>query len=922
MEPQTPVPVPVAIMLKTSHARLPAPRLGPPTPWSTEGMDGYDPKVVHVARGVTTHDFGATPVKQTRCTQCNLALNSRSARGVSPCPRCGLFASARHDPWKPQSRPGTWIGWVAGGATIGTAIGIVAIVLQSGAPRGTEQETGTVAPGESVQSNEQKPPIATAAGESTARPRERATPPKGSLADSVRIKLQSEEPIYLSTDGVLGPTLRKAMQEGPEIVERFLSKTTSATESVLNDTKHKDLARANSYLNSWVSDWFMKRFGDAGAPNRLTLELVGAKEGQQIEVTPHAEGALDESASNTEAIYLGTDARSRKVTTPIAGWDFQSTERPGEELRGGAECQRSLHSNISEGMMFLDGTNGSGAWVSGRETDVCDGTSANAEAIANAQIAEERRNVALLLRPGAGRGERDRSITFKVSMLHEAGLSITYACRALPGNGQQGSHTWSYGTDGAEWKAIAGGVVSGFTDEYRAVAVPVFHELDSEPVAYLRCTFSGSADGSAGTCIDNVVFASSDVSRWQVYLLPHWQSRLSEGLMDQVSTIVDVDVRFPADGSACSIPATIVVKPPHVIDRGLPFGAGALSQLAPRHPHLETIERRINDSPAVKQGNARLGGEKNWETAFLWFRQFAELGLVYDSTTFGGAERAQRITPLHEVLAGRKGNCLDLSLLMASALIRHDVNALLFFPKAHAFVGYQDGDRLRGLECTGLDSGHAKMSPAERKELVEWLEPEQRAFYDQLQGERDRQIFLHFAKASRIGDAEIRDMERKAKPHLEEYERTSEEIVSELKKKIERIQQSRQAQVQAVDSEHQERRNAKLEESQARVNQGELSLADANRTLKAVDEQHDSKLREIAEQWQQEDQAAIREAEKQVRAKRDRLVELLQQEALGNGIVSLNSMIEHLHYTPSITNDQLRRFPLPKSRIQESRDSR
>jgi hypothetical protein len=861
-------------------------------------------------------------VKQTRCTQCNFALNGRSARGVSPCPRCGLFASARHDPWKPQSRPGTWIGWVGGGAAIGTAIAIVVILLQSGAPRATEEGPDTVAPGGSMQAKLQAPPIATATGEHTARPRERATPPKGSLADSVKIKLQSEEPIYLSTDGVLGPTLRKAMREGPEIVERFLSETNEATLRVLKGTKHETLADASEFLNDRSNARFINRFDDSGAPNRITLELAGAKEGQHIEVTPHAEGVLDESASKTEAIYLGTDARSRKVTTPIAGWDFQSTERQGEELRGGAECQRSLHSNISEGMMFLDGTNGSGAWVPGRETDACEGTSANAEAIANAQIAEERRDVALLLRPGAGRGERDRSITFKISMLHEAGLSITYACRALPGNGQQGSHTWSYGTDGAEWKAIAGGVVSGFNDEFRAVAVPVFHELDNEPVAYLRCTFSGSADGSAGTCIDNVVFASSDVSRWQVDLLPHWQSRLSEGLMEQVSKTVDVDVRFPADGSACSIPATIVIKPPHVIDLGLPFCAGALSQLAPRHPHLETIERRINDSPAVKQGNARLGGEMKWKTAFLWFQQFAELGLVYDNTAFGGSRGSQRITPLHEVLASRKGNCLDLSSLMASALIRHGVDALMFLPEGHAFVGYEDGDRLRGLECTWIDSMHAKMLPAERQELIEWLEPEQRAFYDQLQGTRDRQSFLHFAKASKMGDEEILDMERKAKPHLEEFDRTCEEIFSELKKKIERIQQSRQAQVQAVDSEHQERRNAKLEESQARVNRGELSLADANRTLKAVDEQHDSKRREIAEQWQQEHQAAIREAEKQVSAKLDRLIELLQQEDLGNGIVSLNSMIEHLHYTPSITEDQLRRFPLPRSRIQESRDSR
>jgi hypothetical protein len=72
----------------------------------------------------------------------------------------------------------------------------------------------------------------------------------------------------------------------------------------------------------------------------------------------------------------------------------------------------------------------------------------------------------------------------------------------------------------------------------------------------------------------------------------------------------------------------------------------------------------------------------------LWWAIISEFNLAYINPPPTFTEKSQRLRTPSEVLAGRRGTCIDLTLLLAACLEYVDIYPVIFLLKDHAFPGY------------------------------------------------------------------------------------------------------------------------------------------------------------------------------------------------------------------------------------------
>ncbi len=128
------------------------------------------------------------------------------------------------------------------------------------------------------------------------------------------------------------------------------------------------------------------------------------------------------------------------------------------------------------------------------------------------------------------------------------------------------------------------------------------------------------------------------------------------------------------------------------------LGTGILPQtlvsfITPNHPAIAELLvktaaelKNITGSSvltAYQKGNVN---EVRAQVAAL-FAALHSLGIIYRSVPASYEEVGQRITMPERVLASKIGNCIELTLLMASALEAMSINSVIVFRKGHAYLG-------------------------------------------------------------------------------------------------------------------------------------------------------------------------------------------------------------------------------------------
>jgi hypothetical protein len=203
------------------------------------------------------------------------------------------------------------------------------------------------------------------------------------------------------------------------------------------------------------------------------------------------------------ALCVAGVARGQSV---IAGWDFQTTTNGGTAAIAAPDTPRVFTANVGSGTLYLDGTNGSSAWVtatSGNELTSFAGSAVNAESGMSTTTTSPACLVPVYPSALTSNG---KSMVFKVSMAGKVGLAITYACQRTSAGFT--THAWSYSSDGVTWNALSTQTITA--SSFALVSLPTTLALDGAANAYLRLTVSGATAASGNNRIDNVVFKASD----------------------------------------------------------------------------------------------------------------------------------------------------------------------------------------------------------------------------------------------------------------------------------------------------------------------------------------------------------------------------------------------------------------------------
>ncbi|MDE6561705.1 MAG: DUF4011 domain-containing protein [Muribaculaceae bacterium] len=127
-------------------------------------------------------------------------------------------------------------------------------------------------------------------------------------------------------------------------------------------------------------------------------------------------------------------------------------------------------------------------------------------------------------------------------------------------------------------------------------------------------------------------------------------------------------------------------------------GTGILPQtivsfITPNNPAIDSlvlksaaILKRISGSSSFKAYQAGNPADVRQQVAAV-FAGIHETGIIYREMAASYEDAGQRITMPDQVIASKIGNCLELTLLMASALEAIGINSLIIFQKGHAYLG-------------------------------------------------------------------------------------------------------------------------------------------------------------------------------------------------------------------------------------------
>ncbi|MDE6548769.1 MAG: DUF4011 domain-containing protein [Muribaculaceae bacterium] len=127
-------------------------------------------------------------------------------------------------------------------------------------------------------------------------------------------------------------------------------------------------------------------------------------------------------------------------------------------------------------------------------------------------------------------------------------------------------------------------------------------------------------------------------------------------------------------------------------------GTGILPQtiasfITPNNPAIDSLTlksaailKSISGSSSFKAYQAGNTADVRQQVAAV-FAGIHETGIIYREMAASYEDAGQRITMPDQVIASKIGNCLELTLLMASVLEAIGINCLIIFQKGHAYLG-------------------------------------------------------------------------------------------------------------------------------------------------------------------------------------------------------------------------------------------
>jgi hypothetical protein len=206
------------------------------------------------------------------------------------------------------------------------------------------------------------------------------------------------------------------------------------------------------------------------------------------------------------ALALGfLNSSPAMAQTLVAGWDFQTTATGGTATAGSPSTPQAYNANVGNGVMYLDGSNGSSNWAQASELNAFTGTAVNASG-GLSSVTTSPAALALV-----GSSANGKSLVFRFSMLGYSDLSISLAAQRTSSGFT--SQVWEYSADGITYSPIgslasgsaAGTLASAFATS-GVLSLPVVSGLNNVANAYVRVTLSGASSSTGNNRIDNIQF--------------------------------------------------------------------------------------------------------------------------------------------------------------------------------------------------------------------------------------------------------------------------------------------------------------------------------------------------------------------------------------------------------------------------------
>jgi|GEM_PF-913588 len=224
-------------------------------------------------------------------------------------------------------------------------------------------------------------------------------------------------------------------------------------------------------------------------------------------ITANQPGDANHNAAPPEAQTLVVNS----VPVLLAGWDFQTTTNGGTAAAT-STAPTVYQANFGSGALYLNGTNGSSAWIAASTSGGSNEITAFSGALINmAEGFSTTTNspAALALLSATSNSANGKSLVFKLVMSGYKNLSISYATRGTSTGFT--THTWSYSTNASQWTDLS--LQSGRTDtNYTAITLPTVTNVNGAANVYLRLTVAGATGSSGNNRLDNVQMTASQVA--------------------------------------------------------------------------------------------------------------------------------------------------------------------------------------------------------------------------------------------------------------------------------------------------------------------------------------------------------------------------------------------------------------------------
>ncbi len=212
----------------------------------------------------------------------------------------------------------------------------------------------------------------------------------------------------------------------------------------------------------------------------------------------------------TIALFAVTAISSSASGALVAAWDFQTTTNGGTAAAGSPATPTSFVANFGAGSLFLDGTNGSSAFVVGgsaTELNAFGGTAINADT--DIGMSTSTSGAAALAVVGSN--ANGKSLVFLLDLSGLQNLSVSFATQRTSTGFT--SQVWETSTDGSNWSnwgsfsagSTAGTLASSFANS-GVLSLMGTSALDNAATAYIRVTFTGATTNSGNNRLDNIIF--------------------------------------------------------------------------------------------------------------------------------------------------------------------------------------------------------------------------------------------------------------------------------------------------------------------------------------------------------------------------------------------------------------------------------